>query len=449
MDAGTIGIIGILLGLATLIFLAFRGWDMLPTTIAASLVVILFNKMELWSAFQDGYMVSMKNYAGNFMLLFFLGTLFGGLLGKSGAAKSIALGLLKLPFKKKAIPVTVIACAILSYGGVNLFVLVFTIYPIALVLFKEEDLPKRAFPGCLFFGSATFTMTVLPGTPAVQNLIPTKFFETNAYAAPTLGIILAIVELIWGFWWLFMWQDRMRKKGMHFEPTKRDLEILEGSADKNKEEKLPGFAISLAPIIVILVFIGVFTKAVSNATFAVNLALFMGILCILILHNKYLASKTEVLNESALNSLVALLNTSVVVGFGGVVQNSVGFDKVVDIAMNIQMSPLISGSMGIILISAACGSASGGLSTFLDALGEQYKQLALANGISLQAMHKLFAIAADALDSLPHSGGYITAIVATEQNVKDTYPIFFGTNSLTPIIALVVGLFLYLNFGIV
>ncbi len=451
MDAGTLGIIGIILGLVTLIILAFKGWGMLPTTIVASLVVVLFNKMDLWTAFQDGYMVSMKNYAGNYMLLFFLGTLFGGLLGKSGAAKSIAMGLLKLPFKRKAIPVTVIACAILSYGGVSLFVLVFTIYPIALVMFQEEDLPKRIFPGCLFFGSATFTMTVLPGTPAVQNLIPTTYFGTNAYAAPVLSLILAAIEIAWGFWWLFMWQDRMKKNGEHFIPGPRDKELVElaVTGDCIDIKGMPNFAISIAPILVVLVFIGVFTKQVENATFAVNLALMMGIISIYALHSKTLVDRIEVLNESAANSIISLLNTAVVVGFGGVVKNCGGFAKIVDIAMNIDMSPLLSGSIGVILISMACGSASGGLSTFLDALGEQYKQLAISQGISLEAMHKIFAIGADALDSLPHSGGYITAIVATDLTHKETYPIFFGTNSLTPIIAWICGLILYMNFGIV
>jgi H+/gluconate symporter-like permease len=264
-------------------------------------------------------------------------------------------------------------------------------------------------------------------------------------------LILAAIEIAWGFWWLFMWQDRMKKNGEHFVPGPRDKELVElaitGECVDTKG--MPNFAKSITPILVVLVFIGVFTKKVDNATFAVNLALIMGIISIYALHSKTLVDRIEVLNESAANSIISLLNTAVVVGFGGVVKNCGGFAKIVDIAMSLDMSPLISGSLGVILISMACGSASGGLSTFLDALGEQYKQLAISQGISLEAMHKIFAISADALDSLPHSGGYITAIVATDLNHKETYPIFFGTNSLTPIIAWICGLILYMNFGIV
>ena len=170
------GLIGIVGGIAVLIYLAFRGVGMVPTTIAASLVVIVFNGMDLWDAMLDGYGATTANYVASYIILFYLGTLFGELLSKSGAAKAIALQVLRLPMHKKGLFVVVFAAAILSYGGVNLFVTVFSIYPIALVLFKQEDIPKRLFPAALFLGCATFTMVSLPGTPAIQNLIPAEAF---------------------------------------------------------------------------------------------------------------------------------------------------------------------------------------------------------------------------------------------------------------------------------
>ena len=156
-----LGLLGILAGLGTMILLAFRGLGMVPATIAASLVVILFNGMNLWDAMLEGFGQTTANYVANYIVLFFLGTLFGELLSRSLAAKSIALQVLRIPLKHKALLVVVLASAILSYGGVNLFVTVFSIYPIALVLFKEEDIPKRLFPAALFLGCASFTLSLI------------------------------------------------------------------------------------------------------------------------------------------------------------------------------------------------------------------------------------------------------------------------------------------------
>lgn len=440
-----LGLLGILAGLGTMILLAFRGLGMVPATIAASLVVILFNGMNLWDAMLEGFGQTTANYVANYIVLFFLGTLFGELLSRSLAAKSIALQVLRIPLKHKALLVVVLASAILSYGGVNLFVTVFSIYPIALVLFKEEDIPKRLFPAALFLGCASFTMVSMPGTPAIQNLIPAKTFGTTAYAAPTMGIICTVVMFALGMLWLRYSQKRLAARGIGFVPGSRDDM---GRIDISDRTGVPGFFRSVIPIALVVGLIFALNP-IFETVFAVNIALAAGVVITIILHfPKLKDGLLERFNTSGHDSLIALMNTAVVVGFGGVVAMSSGFDTVVDWAMSLDMNPMVSGAVAVAAISAATGSASGGLQVFSDALGPEYVELANAEGISLDAMHRVLAMSAAGLDSMPYSGGYITAITVTQLTHRESYGYFFVTNIVITSIGAVLGMILYLGFGI-
>lgn len=440
-------ILGVVLGLVTLIILSFAGWGMIPTALAAAFVVIFTNGMGIWDALSVSFAGAMQNYVGTYMILFFLGTTFGGIMSASGAAKSISLKLLDTLGKGKSILVVVLASAILSYGGINLFVIVFTIYPIALVLFKEEDISKELFPAAMFLGCATFTMVSLPGTPAVQNIIPTTYFGTTAYAAPVLGIIVSIFMFAIGYMFLRYSQKRLQKKGVHFVPgVKDDLDAI----DISKREGLPNWFVSVLPILIILVIIFALKDRFASLV-GVNIALFVGILISLVLYRESFGFKKilPTVNESATNSVISLINTAVIVGFGGVVQASEGFNKIVDFALSFDMSPLISGSLAVGTVAAACGSCSGGLTIFMDALGTTYLNLATQAGISPEVLHRVFCLAGAGLDSLPHSGAFITTIIVAGLTHKESYKYFFVTNIVVTSLGCVLAIILYTAFGIV
>ena len=454
MDMATIiGVLGLVLGLAVLIFMGFKGWGMVPTSIVASIVVIITNRMDVWTAFNDHYATFMKNYAGNYLLMFFLGTVFGALMGSTGAAKSIACKIVDVLGTKRALLVVVVISAILSYGGVSLFVIVFTLYPIALVLFKEGNVSKRLFPAALFLGCATFTMVGLPGTPAIQNIMPAETLGTDAYAAPLNGIIVSIAVFALGMLWL-TWNDKkLKAAGIGFVAGPRDDM---GAIDISDRQGLPNFGISILPMCVVIVFIFCMSKFSENwfgtalsPNFIVIMALAIGCALTFLLLFKKVTKVKESINDAATNSLIALLNTAVITGFGGVVQGSIGFTAVVDFALSLDMNPLISACLATGIVAAACGSCSGGLSVFLAALGPQYVELCQSQGISLEVLHRSICWAGAGLDSLPHSGGYVTAIVYTDITPKESYPYFFVTNIVLTSLGCVLCLGLYLLLGIV
>ena len=198
---------GIVLGLALLIFLAFKGQSILWVAPVCAAVVALLSMFEdptinVLSMWTDNYMQAMAGFLQTWFPAFMLGAIFGKVMEISGAAKSVGLWLTKLIGAKQAMLATVIACAVLTYGGISLFVVVFAIYPLAVALYREADIPNKLIPGAISLGAFTFTMTAIPGTPQIQNIIPTKYYGTTPMAAPIMGVIAALVMLVLGVLWM-------------------------------------------------------------------------------------------------------------------------------------------------------------------------------------------------------------------------------------------------------
>lgn len=448
MDFLSIG--GLLLGLIVLIIMAYKGWGMIPTSLVAALVVVITNRMNLWEALNTHYAGFMKDYAGSYFLLFFLGTLFGSLMSVSGAAKAIACKIADVIGAKHALLVVLIFTAILSYGGVSLFVIVFTIWPIALVLFKEGNIPKRLFTCVLFAGCATFTMVGLPGTPQIQNIMPTEVLGTTAYAAPVNGTIVSAIIFVLCVAWL-EWNKRvMQKQGIGFEAGPNDdLSQL----DINNREDQPPFYLAILPIIFEIAYIFILQQIIKSSwdtNFVVIQAIAISCVIVVILFNKKVLKRIrETIDDSANKSVLALMNTAMVTGFGGVVQASEGFEIVRDWAFSLNLSPLISASIATGIVAAACGSCSGGLSVFLSALGPQYVAMCNQQGIPLEILHRSITWAGAGLDSFPHSGGIVTSWVYTGITPKESYRYVFMTNIVFTSLGCVLTIALYMLFGIV
>lgn len=438
-----IQIIGLLIAMSVLVYLAFKNWGMIPASLVASILIILTNRMDFWEAFSVNYATALKNFVGTYLLMFFLGATFGNIMGESGAAKSISLKLMKLLGKERAILIIVLSAAILSYGGISLFVCVFAIYPIGVILFKEANISKELFPTCMLFGCATFTMVATPGTPAISNIIPTNYFGTNAYAAPVLGIIATILMFIMGYYYLIWTNKRLQAKGIGFTPGPNDDEKTLSMSDT---DDLPDWKISIFPLALVIVMIFVLKNLTSM--YAVVIALACGVLVALLLFWKHLENPLKVVNQSATSSIISILNTAAIVGFGGVVQSSAGFTSIVDFALNLKMGPLVSAAIAVNIVAGITASSSGGLTVFMDALGAQYLKLAQISGISPAVLHRVCSIASSGLDSLPHSGATVTCIISSGLTHKQAYKYVFVTNCVVPIIALIIVVALA-SFGIV
>lgn len=430
---------GIALGLALLIFLAFKGQSILwVAPVCAAVVALLsmfedptINVLEMWTG---NYMQSMATFLQTWFPAFMLGAIFGKVMEVSGAAKSVGLWLTKLIGARQAILAVVIACGVLTYGGISLFVVVFAIYPLAVALYREADIPNKLIPGAISLGAFTFTMTAIPGTPQIQNIIPTNYYGTTPMAAPIMGIVAALVMLILGVLWMKMRESKLRKEGLHFvEPT--NLEVM------SDDTKLPNPIVSLIPLVSVPVTLNIFgIPLVGSLLIAVVLTLVLNFHCA--------KDFPKAINDGAAGGLMSIGNTAAANGFGGVVKAVPGFATLTTMLLGVPGTPLISEAIAVSVLAGATGSASGGMGIALEALGPKYMELAANDpNLSPEALHRVASVASGGLDTLPHNGAVITLLSVCGLTHKDSY-IDIGMNCcVIPTLAVIICI-IFAMFGI-
>src|SRR5271156_3489713 len=208
-----LGLLGILVGLGLLISLAFRGWSVLLLAPLAALIAAMFSREPLLALWTQTFMGSAGGFLAQFFPLFLLGALFGKLMEDSGSVAAIASSMIQRLSPQRAVLAVVLAGALVTYGGVSLFVAFFVLAPMAQTLFRAAAVPRRLMPAAIILGTSTFTMSALPGTPSIQNAIPMPFFGTTPFAAPGLGVIASVIMLGFGMWWLKRAEAKARRAG--------------------------------------------------------------------------------------------------------------------------------------------------------------------------------------------------------------------------------------------
>lgn len=437
--------------LAALFFLmavAYRGFSViLFAPIAAMAAVLVTDPAAVPTIFSGLFMEKMVGFLKLYFPLFLLGAVFGKLIEISGFARSIVGAVTGLLGQGRAVAAIVLVGAILTYGGVSLFVAVFAVYPFAAELFRRSDIPKRLIPGTIALGSFTFTMDTLPGTPQIQNIIPTSFFKTDAYAAPWLGVIGSIFVFTLGVAWLEFRRRRAAAAGEGYGADHAE----EPAVSEDKIAIHP--AIALLPLIIVgfgnkllLTWItaayGAEASAALNpemaahpvtvqvkavaAIWAVEGALILGILATVLLGFRNLASRFSDGSKAAVaGSLLAGMNTATEYGFGAVIAALPGF-KVISDALSAIPNPLVNEAVTVNVLAGVTGSASGGLSIALAALGERFVQAAQASGIPLEVMHRVASMASGGMDTLPHNGAVITLLAVTGLTHRQSYGDIFA-----------------------
>lgn len=429
----TLGLIG---SVTLLIWLALRGVDIIFAALLASLVVIVTNQLPLADSLANAFALGKLGaftFAGKFFLLFAAGAIFGRVMGDSGGAASIAMAMVRAMGAERALLITTLACAVLTYGGVVVFVVIFAMYPLGLQLLREADIPKRLFCAALALGSGTFTLTALPGTPSVQNVISASALGTDLFAAPVLGLIGGTIMLGSGLWYLEKQRLIAKANGEGFAPGPRDQLIDIAQA------KFPDWRLAVVPIVVVLGAIlaprliaisgaldsiteaGIVTDLINFANSQPiiwpSIALFIGSVIAALLFSSVRRRALNVMGHGTQDAILPLINTAAVIGFGGVVTQTAGFQSFLSLAVNTDMPPLISVFGSVSLISAITGSASGGLQIFMQTLSPGY----LAMGIEPAVLHRVATIASGGFDSLPHCGAVVAMLTITQLSHKQAY----------------------------
>lgn len=423
--------LGIFLGLIIIMGLAYLGWSIIWVAPIAAGVVALTGGLDLLDAYTNTYMDGFVGFARDWFPVFMLGAIFGKLMEDTGMAKAVAQALTGVIGTKRAILGVIVSAAVLTYGGVSLFVVVFAVYPLALTMFRDANIPRRLIPPTVALGAFTFTMTAIPGTPQIQNLIPREYYQTDAMAAPIMGISAAIVMAVGGYLYLRWREGKLRAAGeVYTEP--KDKKITNDDAG----EKVPNFLISLVPLAIVVITLNLFG-------WDIVVALLTGIAVIMLFNIQKFRGFSQAINGGASGSVIAIVNTSAAVGFGAVVQAVPGFDRLTQLVLSVPGNPLISQAVAINVLAGATGSASGGMTIALEALGSRYYEIALETGISPEAFHRIASIASGGLDVLPHNGAVLTLLAITGMTHRDSYKDIFVVGALIPVLSAGVAILVY------
>ena len=246
----------VLAALCFLMFVAYRGHSVILFAPVAALGAVLLTDPSLVAPMFTGlFMDKMVGFLKLYFPVFLLGAIFGKLIELSGFSKAIVAATIRIVGAQRAMLSIVLVCALLTYGGVSLFVVVFAVYPFAAELFRQSDIPKRLIPGTIALGAFTFTMDALPGTPQIQNIIPASFFGTNAWAAPWLGTIGAVFILVVGIAYLESRRRAAAKRGEGYgEPLR-----CATNRSRSQATKLAHPLVAILPLVLVGVANKLFT----------------------------------------------------------------------------------------------------------------------------------------------------------------------------------------------
>ncbi|OCA88151.1 transporter [Bacillus sp. FJAT-27225] len=420
--------LSIIIGLLLLVGLAYLGWSIIWVAPLAAGVVALLSGLNVFETYTVTYMDGLVDFVKSWFPIFLLGAIFGKLMEETGAASAVAKKITGLIGEKRALLGVLIAAAVLTYGGVSLFVVVFAIYPIAVELFREANISRRLLVPTFALGAFTFTMTSMPGTPQIQNLIPMEYFNTTPTAGPVIGIVTSLIMAIGGYLWLARRRKKLTAKGEVFTEPAKGPE----ASDEKEEKEIPNWIISLIPLLMVVILLNIVKMEALYA-------LLIGVLSIMVLNLKKRKKFISSINEGGKGSVMAILNTSAAVGFGAVIAAVPAFDNITTWLFNLSDNPLVAESLAVQIMAMITGSASGGMGIALSTLGESFYQLSQTTGISPEVFHRMAAVASGA-SILPNNGALLTLLAVTGLSHKETYKDVFMVALLIPTIAMIVGI---------
>ena len=441
-----LSLIGIVLGLVLLVVLAYKGHSIIWVAPVCAVLVAVLGGLNILTAYMGDYMRGAAEYIVSWFPAFFLGAVYGKIMDATGSARSLANKLVGLIGSKFAVLAVVLPCLLMTFGGISLFVVVFVIYPMGYAIYREADLPRQLLPGAIAFGAFGITMTAIPGSPQIQNIIPTTYYGTTAAAAPVLGIVAALAIGIPGYVYLELRAKNARNKGLHFveDPKHKQAEMT----DMPSWHWLCG----LVPLVVVVLMLNVLPNVLKNAGLAdwtanqsIVVALLGGIAVVCLMNIKQFKRLLPAVNDGANGSVTAIMNTACAVGFGSVVKVVPGFALLKNAMLNMPGSILFSEAVAVNVLAGATGSASGGMSIALEALAPQYLEKAAQIGMNPENLHRIASLASGGLDTLPHNGAVLTLLAVSNCTHKESYLDICVTSCIIPV---VMSLLLSLIWGI-
>ncbi|VBB07843.1 gluconate transporter [Lucifera butyrica] len=442
-------LLAILVSFALLMILVYRGYSLILFAPLCAMLAAAASPFPILPTFSEIYMSKAAEFVKIFFPIMMLGAVFAKIMEEGGMASGIAAAISRTLGKERAVLAVMLGCGVLVYGGISVFVAVFVMYPFGAVLFREANIPKRLLAATLWMGIFTYAMIALPGTPQIQNIIPTSFFGTTTWAAPVTGVLSAIVYFGLGLGWITY---RFRKSGNegYGNHTLNEPKPMDSA-------KLPHWLPSILPLVAVVLVnlymsnpfkwswayswnsnlleplkplkLALMSPAVANvqAVWSLDVALIVGIVLGLIIGRKHIFERgvriASVLSSGVTSSLTAVLNTASGFAFGSLVAILPGFAIIKNALLHLHFGsgPLVSEVITTNLMIAFTGSASSGITISLGMLGADWLKWAHSVGMSPQILHRMIDLASAGLDTVPHNGALVTLLAVCGLTHKEAY----------------------------
>ncbi|HXI28052.1 MAG TPA: hypothetical protein VNG89_06515, partial [Vicinamibacterales bacterium] len=428
------------------------------------------------------FMSSTAAFIGQFFPLFLLGALFGKLMDDSGSVKAIAHFIVERLGPRHGILAIVLAGAVVTYGGVSLFVAFFVLAPMAQEVFRAANIPRRLMPAAIALGTVTFTMSAAPGTPAIQNAVVMPFLGTTLFAAPGLGVIASVIMLGFGMGWLNLVERRARRAGEGFgagsigfpeaiaadstlrerATTAREFDPVE-IGHGQRSGTMPPVGLAALPLVVVvgvnllMAWLilpridasylkeerwGATSLSAVGGIWSVVVALAAAILVLLLTSRRRFPSLRGSVDAGAAAAVLPALTVASLVGFGAVVAAVPAFASVRGLVLSIGGGVLVPVAATTNILSALTGTAAGSLTITFQALGETLLRLAAEQHVAPSLLHRVATIGAGTLDSLPHNGAIAVLLAVCGSTHRESYWTIAAVAIIGPAIALaaVIGL---------
>ncbi|MBQ9441560.1 MAG: GntP family permease [Selenomonadaceae bacterium] len=432
-----------------LMMFAYRGWSIILIAPFFAIIAALLSEFGIMPTYSELYMTRLAEYTKTYYPVFLFGAVFARLMEKGGLASAIAGKIISLLGEKQAVLAVILGCAALTYGGLSVFVVAFVMYPFGAEIFRKANIPKKLLPATLWMGIFSFAMVAMPGTPQIQNIIPSSYFGTSTWAGAGIGLFATILFMGMSMGWLMFRAKSLQAKGEGYGG--------EVEQKQRKDRRLPDWKFALIPLLMVIVInvilsnpfhwewgfhwdeksletflplkLSLLAASVGKvqAIWSISVALILSsIAAAFIGRRRYRGSKEnflETVNYGAASSCAAVLNVASGFAFGSVMVSMPGFLPIKEILIGIGDSagPLVSAVITTNIMGGITGSASGGLTIALSMLGETWAQMATAQGIPLEALHRIVSIASIGIDPVPHCGALVTLLAICGLTHKEAY----------------------------
>ena len=432
-----------------LMMFAYRGWSIILIAPFFAVLSAILSEFGIMPIYSELYMTRLAEYTKTYYPVFLFGAVFARLMEKGGLASAIAGKIMSILGEKQAILAVILGCAALTYGGLSVFVVAFVMYPFGAEIFRKANIPKKLLPATLWMGIFSFAMVAMPGTPQIQNIIPSSYFGTSTWAGVGIGLFATVVFLAISLGWLTFRAKLLQGKG----------EGYGGQVEQKqrKDRRLPPWNLALVPLLMVIVInvilsnpfhwdwgfhwdessleaflpfnLALLAASVGKiqAIWSISVALILSSIAAAYIGRKRYQSGSEnllgTINYGAVSSCAAVLNVASGFAFGSVMVSMPGFLPIKEILISIGDSagPLVSAVLTTNIMGGITGSASGGLTIALSMLGETWASMATAQGIPLEALHRIVAIASIGIDPVPHCGALVTLLAICGLTHKEAY----------------------------